>query len=207
MKKYFKHSLIFCFLLLLTLALPMTTQAAKKPTAKKVKALYNKFMASYYSDSSWFCTLDINRDGVKELIASRPKTKSWDDDIYYIYRVKSNKVTYVGKISVSGSYGSLNKPKAVYYNRSLKAIRATTTTAVNLTHTLYQLSGGKLKERLTCSGTYGRYPFYYKSVKGGAPQYFSSAASYEKFSKKYMEKGCTKKKLVKNTARNRKKYL
>lgn len=201
MKKYFKQSFILFALLLLTLALPLTAQA--KPGKAKVKKLYTRFLEANSYD--WFVSLDINRDGVKELIISNDQVNSWDDHKFYIYRISRGKVDYVGYVVESCSLDENRGRKHIYYSRKYKAVRGTSTGAYSLAQTLYQVKSGSLKSRYYCNAVYGRFPFRLTGTNEVNASGVSNSA-YDKFEKKYMG-SCVRKNLYKNTRRNRKKYL
>jgi len=203
MKKYFKHSFILFSLLLLMLALPLTAQA--KPTKKRVTQIYTSFLKLNGYD--WFLSLDINRDGIKELIVSFDQKNSWDDHTFYIYSVKKNKIAKIGSVEESASLEENKGKKHIYYSKKYKAIRDTSTGAYSLMQTLYQYQPKKtaLKSRYYCNAVYGRFPFRLIGTNE-VDAYGVSDAKYNAYEKKYMN-SCAKKYLYKNTARNRKKYL
>lgn len=205
-KKISKRCLAVLLLLAMVLAVPMTSQAAKKPSKKTVKKLYTEFLKNQ-SGSDYFTALDINRDGVKELIVSKPRRNSYSNDIFSIYTVKSGKVQFLGDVqeSISLDY-SPSKKKAVYYNKKQKAIRGTETGPYTAEYSLYRMSGSKLKKYLYCMGAYNRYQIFQVQYPNKKAKNVSES-THDSFQKKYMKTQCTKKNLVANTEKNRTKYL
>ena len=203
MKKYFKRSFILFSLLLLMLALPLTAQA--KPSKKRVKEIYSSFLK--LNNYDWFLSLDINRDGIKELIVSFDQNKSWDDHTFYIYSVKKNRIAKIGSVNESASLDENRGRKHIYYSKKYKAIRNTSTGAYSLAKALYQYQPkkGTLKSRYYCNAVYNKYGFRLVGTSE-SDNHGVSDASYDAYVKKYMN-SCAKKYLYKNTARNRKKYL
>ena len=186
-------------LLALILLIPVSVQAAA-PGKTTVKKLYKEFMEKN-TTYAWFRTLDINRDGVKELVVSKSGAK-YSGDEYCIYTVKKNSMVYVGSVVESRSFGSPNKKKAIYYNKELKAVRQVQTGTYAVFYTLYKINNYKLQERLNCSGIYNRYRIFSKSYYGKNVTYITET-QLNNLVKKYFNKGCTKYLLYSNTASNR----
>lgn len=202
MSKKMKKSVLMLFVMVMVLMLPVTVKAA--PSKSAVKKLYNSFLSSN-TKYDWFRTLDINRDGVNELIVSQTKTATYEYDYYYIYTVKNNKVYNVGKIGESPSYNGNGKmkPKAVYYNKKLKGIRDIVTGPYSVGATLYKMYKYKLQNRLSMNAIYNRYRIFCRSVYGGPEAYYKTEAGYNKHFNAYFKKGCTRYPLYRNTAANR----
>jgi len=189
---------LMCFIFCLGIVMPISVQAV----TLKQSEIYNEFLKRNTS-YAWFRTLDINKDGVKELIVSENGVK-YNSNVYYIYTVKKEKMVYIGKVSHSHSFKD-GKSKAIFYNSKQKAIREAITGPFSLGLALYKISGSTLKGTVYMNRVYGRYPVYAFS-KNGKAQYYTTTSGIKKFNKlvnQYFYKGCKKYALYKNTAENR----
>lgn len=196
MKK--KMIFLICFLFCLSLAMPVSAQAAEKKEA----TIYREFLKEnpLYD---WFRTLDINKDGVKELIVSK-KQLEYSSNVYYVYTIKKNEIVYIGKVSHSQAFKD-GKSKVIFYNSKLKAIRKAVTAPMGFGLSLYKISGSTLKETIYMNRSFGRFPVY-SIGKNGKDKYYTTASEIKKFNKLvdgYFYKGCKKYILYKNTAANR----
>lgn len=185
-------------LLAVMLLIPVTAQAAA-PSKTAVKKLYKEFLESNTSHK-WFRVLDINQDGVNELVTAKDvKQGSRKYTRYYIYTIKDKKVKYVGYTEEE-----YQAKKAIYYNKNLKAIRMEKSMGPrNGTSWLYKVYKYKLQERLMLSANYGQYSVFVKSIYGKPGGYFKTREEFEKYYNTYMVKGCTKYALYSNTKTNR----
>ena len=174
-----KRLLLICFIFCLNLIISISVQAA----TSKQAPIYNKFLQKNPS-YTWFCTLDINKDGIKELIVSTNQTERFSNN-YLIYTVKKGKMVYIGKIQHTLSTDG--KSKAIFYNPNFKAIREIYQGAQTIEHNLYKISNSSFKE--------AKFQYF--------PITTSGINSYKKSLKQYFYKGCKKYKLYKNTAQNR----
>lgn len=205
---YAKYCLTILLLLTAVLAVPATAEAAKKPGKRAVKRIYNEFLQKNVSGSDYFITLDINRDGVKELITSEPVRSSYSDDNFSIYTIRSGAVKLLGTVAESRSctHHTSDKQKAVYYNKKYRAIRSSETGPYSIGLTLYRISGNKLKERMSSTAIYNRYRIFQISSGSSNPRSVSEK-KLDSFEKKHMKKECKKMKLVRNTEKNRNRKL
>ncbi len=203
-----RYCLTVLLLIIAVLMIPSYAEAAKKPGKKAVKKLYHQFLQQSMSGSDYFITLDINRDGVKELITSKPRRSSYSDDIYSVYTIRSGKVTLLGTVSESSSYNykASGKKKAIYYNKKCKAIRDCETGPYSTSLTLYRIAGSKLKQKINCTAIYNRYRIFQVSYGTSGPKSVSESR-LKSLEKKYMKKQCKKIRLVLNTEKNRTKKL
>lgn len=150
-----------------------------------------------------FCLLDIDQNGVPELII---KTGDANDTFAerHIYTVKSGKLAYCGNYFMRGD-------KYFYYNKKYKSIYTWwwTNGVGGSGAALYQISGGKMKpykyvwEGNKSMGSSVR-EYYYgtsaeKSSKVSKSKYLSMVKKYFKGQKKYS--------FINNTSSNRKKKL
>lgn len=92
-----KKLLFLCVMFCLSLMMSISVQAASKQAP-----IYKEFLLNHPS-YTWFRTLDINKDGVKELIISE-KQQPYRSNIYYIYTVKKEKMVYLGRVSHSNTF-------------------------------------------------------------------------------------------------------
>lgn len=197
-KMFILISFIFC----LSLMLPISIQAAQK----KESVIYSDFLQENPSYTC-FRTLDINKDGVKELIVSK-KQLEFSANVYYVYTIKKNEIVYVGKVSHSRAFKD-GKSKVIFYNSKLKAIREALTSPRGFGLNLYKISGSTLKETVRMNRSLGRFPVY-SIGKNNKDKYYTTASDIKKFDKlvdRYFYKGCKKYVLYKNTSSNRAKYL
>lgn len=140
-----KRLLLICFIFCLNLIISISVQAA----TSKQAPIYNKFLQKNPS-YTWFCTLDINKDGIKELIVSTNQTERFSNN-YLIYTVKKGKMVYIGKIQHTLSTDG--KSKAIFYNPKFKAIREIYQGAQTIEYNLYKISNSTFKEALyACEG-------------------------------------------------------
>lgn len=199
MKKSVKKQWFLLLCIALLFMIPVSVQAAS-PGKGTVKKLYNDFLKKN-TTYTWFRALDINQDGVKELVVSKNGPTNYQDE-YFIYTVKNDSVTYVGKIFESTRSGDPNKKKAIYYNKKLKAVRQIGTGSYSVTYWLYKVYKYKLQERLSCGGIYNRYRVFYKSSYGKNVSYITEK-ELDSIYETYFKKGCTQYILYKNTSANR----
>ncbi|MDO5392806.1 MAG: hypothetical protein Q4F24_17190 [Eubacteriales bacterium] len=199
MKKSVKKQWFLLLCIALLFMIPVNVQAAS-PSKGTVKKLYNELLKKNTS-YTWFRTLDINQDGVKELVVSK-NGATYNQDQYFIYTVKNNSVVYIGKIFESTRFGDPNKKKAIYYNKKLKSVRQVGTGTYSVTFWLYKINKYKLQERLCCGGIYNRYSVFYKSSYGKKASYITEK-ELNNFCETYFKKGCTQYVLYKNTSANR----
>ena len=180
---------------------------AEKSTS--VSALYRAFLekssaeAGDYTislDGCYFVALDINQDGVKELII-----KEWyggDDGakcqpIRYIYTVQNGKVVFVESLSIRFDYSD-----TIQYSNKYKSINGEDHTASESEEIWYTIRGRSLVQKKTFS-------VYYR--EGGYPNYFiddvgvtEKAYNHEKTE---YSNSCNTYKLRYNSEINRKNYL
>ena len=175
-----KRLLLICFIFCLNLIISISVQAA---TSKQA--------------------LDINKDGIKELIVSTNQTERFSNN-YLIYTVKKGKMVYIGKIQHTLSTDG--KSKAIFYNPKFKAIREIYQGAQTIEYNLYKISNSTFKEALYACEGHGHIKVYCIRKNGkfqDFPITTSGINSYKKSLKQYFYKGCKKYKLYNNTAQNR----
>lgn len=192
-----KKLLFLCVMFCLSLMMSISVQAASKQAP-----IYKEFLLNHPS-YTWFRTLDINKDGVKELIISENQ-QPYRSNIYYIYTVKKEKMVYLGRVSHSNTFKD-GTSKVIFYNSKLKAIREVVTGPHSLGLSLYKISGSTLKGIAYSNETYGRFPVY-AFTKNGKDTYYSTTTGIKKFKQlvdQYFYKGCKKYTLYKNNAANR----
>lgn len=192
---------------------------------KKVSALYKTFMtkktvkiSDTYKKSvtlkdCYFTTIDIDGNGIKELIV---KEKFGNSPLWtcspgtYIFTVKNNKVIYAGN-----TYLKQDTTATVQISKKYKAIFSCYPVASYTPAYFYTLKNGKLSCKMFFYAQYG-YPdgklgnipheawckkvgYYINKKAVTQKKYHTEYNKYKKTLKKY--------KLYKNTASNRKKIL
>lgn len=160
------------------------------------KALYKKLLAK--GSQQYFLVLDINRDGIKELIVSDDPSAMRQE----IYTVKNGSIKKLGELFFSGAAVG----PVIYYSQSEKAIYHQW-----LTHgaggggtALYKISGNGIKmSRYAWSGySQGKTVYYIADNKK------VSKNTYDTYVKQYFGNRLSKLKqykMLKNTASNRNK--
>ena len=192
-----KKLLFLCFMFCLSLMMSVSVLAASKQAP-----VYKEFLLNHPS-YTWFRTLDINKDGVKELIVSENQ-QAYRPNIYYIYTVKKEKMVYLGRVSHSNTFKD-GKSKVIFYNSKQKAIREVVTGTQSLGFSLYKISGSTLKSSVYSNESFGRFTVY-AFGKNGKEIYYTTTAGIKKFKQlvnQYFYKDCKKYTLYKNNAANR----
>lgn len=155
------------------------------------KSLYKKKLQRD-SYASWYYILDINQDGIVELVTGITGPGGGGRTSYSIYTISNGKLKDIGMVTTRGM-----QPPAIYYVSKYKSIRTdafiNNGTAVSR---LMTISGGKLKEKHSIKAT-GNIPiqYYVKEKK-------VSKATYDK-TWKNMYGTYKKYNMKKNTATNR----
>ncbi|EET60763.1 bacterial group 2 Ig-like protein [Marvinbryantia formatexigens DSM 14469] len=198
----------------------ITAKVGKKKLTCKVtvkgnyKTLYKSLLTKgtvSYSDKNGkgtdkarsFALLDIDQNGVPELIVNNAETSGFFST-RYIYTVKSGKIVYCGRYYVRGE-------NYLYYNQKYKAVYTWwwTNGVGGQGSQLFRLSGSTLSSyKYIWEGSdrpgSSKKVYYYgtsgeKNKKVSKSTYLSAAKKYFKGQKKYS--------FVNNTAANRKKKL
>gem|GEM_PF-1237316 len=168
----------------------------------KGKVTYNDGYGNYTTTAKGFCLLDVDKNGVPELIVNNMDSSAFSTK--FVYTVKNGKVIYCGSYSTRGEttvqYSS--KHKALYNSWWTNGVGGSGSM-------LYRISGSKLKEykyAWTGSVSYGssKRVYYYGNSqqsrkKVSKSKFNSMVKTYFKSVKKYS--------FVKNNAANRKKKL
>ena len=150
---------------------------------------YRTTSCTYTAKAESFCLLDIDQNGVPELII---KTGNANDTFAerHIYTVKSGKLAYCGNYFMRGD-------KYLYYNKKYKSIYTWwwTNGVGGSGAALYQISGGKMKsykyawEGSKSMGSSKRVYYYGTSAekrsKVSKSKYLSMVKKYFKGQKKY----------------------
>ena len=220
MSKKVKHvvMIMICMVVLMFWQIPEVHAASAAKTNKKAISAYKKMLSnSYYSwtgqgdpeanktSNYSFCCVDINKDGVKELIIHSEKA-SWASNTYKLLVYRNGKVS-----SVLACHG------IEVYKKS-RVIGVEEAHTGDFSGDFYTLSKkGKLKEKASYCGTSYSGFFTYSNYKIKHTEngifYFSykiggKETSYTNYQKKYSKliknnEGKVKLKFVKNTSANR----
>lgn len=197
-------------------------KVAKLPSLSKVNALYKAFLSQSTTDESfggialskaYFITVDINCDGVKELVIKErfnPGAMMPCSPIAYIYTIKNNKVVYAGSTSIKQDYSA-----TVQISRKYKAIYSSYPVASYTPEYYYTINNGKLSQVKFFyaqygygNSEYGEIPhepwctgsgYYIDKKKVTQSKYESTAKRYEDSLECYT--------LIENTASNRERGL
>ncbi|RKJ51748.1 hypothetical protein D7Y05_01405 [bacterium 1XD42-54] len=223
MNKKLKRILSVIIFSLLTGLLSINASAAKI-SSSKVNSLYRAFLTKktvkipdkYYDKVSlkgaYFTTVDIDGNGIKELIVKEKfgASNMPCQPLAYIFTVKNKKVVYVGSAGIKQDYS-----KSVQISKKYKAIYARYQVASYMPHHFYTIKNYKLTNKIFLYAQYG----YGKDKYGSIPSepwckssgYFInkkkvSKSRYDSEYKKYM-KSLKTYTLSANTAANRKKKL
>ena len=202
------------------LASESNTFVAQQKKKVNVNALYRKYLekhmdneqGKYFYIMKKFALLDMNKDGIKELII-----QAYSPGEQYLYSVVKGKVKFIGRVPfgwyVNGdvvfdssmSRSSIWKDNTVHYNSTDKTLltRAeNTTTSCKLA---YRFTGTKLT--LKYASTNWHYRQYESwSIQTGSKSKEVSKSQYTSFNKAHMGKYKTYP-FRNNTAANRNKYL
>lgn len=225
MKKLGKR-ILSCVLTLALAAAPMALPfssgvqrveaASKKPSKRKVKGIYKKLLEKRryrernraLDNINYFYLLDINRDGVSELICF----DKYGDNSLYIFTVKKGKLFFLG---TSGSHISYNEIPKLYYSKKYKALCRIEKSAtfgggcVGPSYEYYRIAGAEMKPwRYTAKmGVSPPQYTYYKIGSDGIDRWVSKKqqkAFYKRyFASKYIKEYI----LFENTPQNRIKLL
>ena len=200
MRKKSKFLVMFGCLILLCISFSINSEAAS--AYKKIyKNLLKKESCTYTSSSghkvtvnfNYFTLLDIDRNGVPELITSEDTSLMYGD----VFTVKNNRLRYLGDIFNKYHDGIRYNPKA----KGL--VLAEGGTGVS-GETLWKIVNGKLKEtlRIEASCRTSNKTIYYLNNKK------CSAKTFRRYREKYFSKSKVKiAKVVKNNSTNRRKKL
>ncbi len=163
--------------------------------ARSPLTVYRNFLKNN-SKYIYFITLDINKDGVFELVAQEKNNFKTQ-----IFTYKNNAVTNIGYIECSEN--------EILYNSTLKAI-GSVIFGVNMhSYLLYDISTGKVNEIAYCSVALGYNPVTYEdktTYRIDSTSNEVSKTNYEKYYNTYF-KNTKSYTLNQNTENNRNEYL
>lgn len=184
--------------------LSCSIQASAKPNYQKLygNLLKKNKIIEYDTDGrrsvyrpKYFLLLDIDRNGVKELIVAPNRGVAGE---WHIYTIKNNKVKFLYNRFWMGSCTFL-------WSKSLKGIwREWSEGTGLLTQAFYQIKNGKFVKKIELNRTwhYGEKAYYSVNRKG------CSKSTYNKYLNKYFRiKKYQAYSNISNNAANRRKYL
>ena len=149
--------------------------------AKSPLTVYRNFMRNN-SKYTHFYVLDINKDGIYELIVNQNNSFSAD-----VYTYKNSKVTHLGSFNCYNS--------EFYYNSTYNAIGGMTLgNNMFITNNLYTIVDSNLKEIAHCSVAHGYDPYTYKDkTTYTIDNYYNevSKSRYDKYYNTYFAKAKT----------------
>ena len=193
---------------------------AQQKKKVNVNALYRKYLekhmvneqGKYFYEMKKFALLDMNKDGIKELII-----QAYSPGEQYLYSVVKGKVKFIGRVPfgwyVNGdvvfdssmSHSSIWKDNTVHYNSTDKTLLTRAENTTTTCKLAYRFTGTKLT--LKYASTNWHYRQYESwSIQTGSKSKEVSKSQYTSFNKAHMSKYKTYP-FRNNTAANRKKYL
>lgn len=196
------------------------TVVAQQKKKVNVNALYRKYLekhmvneqGKYFYVMKKFALLDLNKDGVKELLI-----QAYSPGEQYLYSVVNGKVKFMGRVPfgqyVNGkvvfdssmAHSSIWKDNTVHYNSTDKALLTRAENARTTCKLAYRFTGTKLTLKYACSNWhYRQYESW--SIQTGSKSKEVSKSQYTSFNKVHMSKYKSYP-FWRNTAANRKKYL
>lgn len=193
-----KILLVFAFCVCGILCSTVKVEAAKnyKKTygnllKKKTVTVTTEYGYDITLKANYFTLVDINRNGVKELIVSEDKYA----DYIYVFTLKRGKAKYIGNM--------LNKYyNGVRYSKKYKGLVIATGGSGASGTSIYQIKNNRLVEKYAFMVEHNMTDEYYFNGKK------VSAKSYNTKKKKYLKSSTIKEaKMYKNTKSNRNKRL
>ena len=196
------------------------TVVAQQKKKVNVNALYRKYLekhmvneqGKYFYEMKKFALLDINKDGIRELII-----QAYSPGEQYLYSVVNGKVKFIGRVPfgwyVNGdvvfdssmSRSSIWKDNTVHYNSTDKTLLTRAENTTTTCKLAYRFTGTKLT--LKYASTNWHYRQYESwTIQTGNQSKEVSKSQYTAFNKTHMGKYKTYP-FRNNTVANRNKYL
>lgn len=217
MKKLGKRILL-CVLTLSLAADPMAIpfsagiQRVEAASNRKVKGIYKKLLEKrrykgrnrVLNNINYFYLLDINRDGVSELICFN---EYWDNSLF-IFTVKKGKLVFLG---TSGSHISSKETPKLYYSKKYKALCCIEEFAtfgggtVGPSYGYYRIAGTEVKPWKYAAKMGVSHPNYthYKIGSDGKYRWVSKKQQKAFYKKYFAPKYIKEYTLLENTPQNR----